>query len=102
MPEEVPRGERVHRDGILVLLGSYRVEERCERGKYMGLEPVGEFAGLVGHGCTVGERGGYVGSPVAYLGEKTMAPLAEEYIVLAIGKNRKTWFGHPLFESISG
>ena len=30
-----------------------------------------------------------------------MAPLDKKKTVLAIGKNRKTWFGHPLCVSIS-
>ena len=57
----------------------------------MGLGRVSGFAGLVGHGCTVEERGGYTGSPVAYLGGISHdAPLRPEKIVLGIGKNRKT------------
>ena len=34
----------------------------------MRLERVSGFTGLVGHGCTVEERDGYMGSPEAYSG----------------------------------
>ena len=65
----------------------------------MGLERVGEFASLVGHGCTVEERGGYMGSSVAYLGGTSHGP-PPLWPKNSFGHG-KTWFGHPLCESIS-
>ena len=79
----------------------FAAPSECRPGRISSLPPSVRHC-LVGHGCTVAERGGDMGSPVVYLeGNRPWFPLSTK-IVLDIGKIGKQGLASTLCESISG